>query len=172
MKKLLHGIYFYNALDLAKEIKDGSFTEFRAVKHLIATLVLGGISFSIPISVTTEQSNIGILTAFLYLLAFIASGVICYYGVLLTYQVNNKGDGKDYFLRFAALSLPVGIQLIVLFTWIGLAIIALTFALFSIFGEFGFYAMFLITFIAGCCFTILFFIRLRNYLFIASGANE
>jgi len=172
MKKALQDIYFYNARALAAELSNGSVTEYRAVKHMIAAIILGGVGFEIPISVSPEETNTSILQFGLYIVLFIITAVISYYGVWLTYQVNKKGDGKDYFLRFSALTLPVGIQLLVLFLWVGFALAILSFALLSTLGTVGAYLMMLSFYVAAIVFIIMFFTRMRTYIAIAAGAKE
>jgi len=172
MKNALKDIYFYNAARLANDLKNGVISEYRAVKHLIATMVIGGIGFEIPISVAPSESYTSLARFAIYIVMFIITGIISYYGVWLTYQVNNKGDGKDFFLRFAALTLPIGIQLLVLFLWVGLALAVLGFSFGSLLGVAGWYVIFFITFLTAIAFTAMFFIRMRNYIAIASGLNE
>lgn len=113
MNEALKDIYFYNAKALAVELRNGTVSEHKAVKHMIAAIILGGIGFEIPISIDPGESSPGIFHAISFVMFFVISGVISFYGVWLTYQVNNKGDGDDYFLRFSALTLPFGIQLLV-----------------------------------------------------------
>ena len=172
MNTALRDIYFYNARALATELRDGSISEHRAVKHMIAAIIIGGIGFEIPITVTPEETNTGIFQFISFILMFVITGVISYYGVWLTQQVNNKGDGKDYFLRFAVLTLPVGVQLLILFLWVGLAIAVLSFALLSTLGAAGVILTFLIFYLAAIVFVIMFFARMRNYIAIAAGVNE
>lgn len=169
---MLKDIYFYNALALANELKNGTFTEYRAIKQMIASLVLGGIGFSVPISVEFQDDNLGFVEMLTYIISFIITGIISYYGVWLTYQVNNKGDSKDYFLRFVSLSLPIGIQLFIVFLGISIILMFLTMALVSSLGAGGaymFYALFTILIIM---FTSMFFARMRRYMAIATGLNE
>lgn len=168
----LKDIYFYNAMGLANELRQGSVSEYRAVKHLAAAVILGGISFEIPITVGFEKSNIGLFGLVVSILLYIVAGVISYYGVWLTYQVNNKGDGKDFFLRFSTLTLPVGIQLVVLFFWVGVILIFLAYALASALGSAGTIITAIAFFIAMLSFLLLFFIRMRNCIAIASGADK
>ena len=172
MKKALQDIYFYNARALAAELRNGSVTEYRAVKHMIAAIILGGVGFEIPISASPVETNSSIFQFVSYIVFFIITAIISYYGVWLTYQVNIKGDNKDYFLRFAVLTLPVGIQLLVLFLWVGLALVVLSFALMSTLGAVGAYLMMLSFYIAAVAFIFMFFTRMRTYIAMASGLNE
>jgi hypothetical protein len=47
-----------------------------------------------------------------FLVAFM---LVNYYGLIYTYQANQNGDGKSYFFRFSALSLPVGMRVALMF---------------------------------------------------------
>jgi|AZIC01.1.fsa_nt_gi hypothetical protein len=172
MNKALKDIYFYNANALAIELKNGTLSEHRAVKHMIAAIILGGIGFEIPISVDPGESNPGIFHVLSFIIFFIISGFISFYGVWLTHQVNSKGDGNDYFLRFTVLALPIGIQLLVLFLWIGLALIVLSFALLAALEGIGAILMVLIFYLVAIAFLAMFFIRMRNYIAIAAGLSE
>ena len=169
--KSIADIYFYNAMGLAAELKDGTVSEFRALKHLIASIILGGIGFDVPVSVNLKEAASGFWHSIGYLAVFIITGIISYYGVLLTYQVNSKGDGKDYFLRFSALALPVGIQLVILFLGIGLLLVLLTAALTSQFGMSGAYFAEVGFYLATIAFTAMFFLRMRKYIGVAAGAE-
>ncbi len=169
---MLKDIYFYNALALANELKNGTFSEYRAIKHLIVSFIIGGIGFTIPISVEFQDENMGFVETLTYLTSFIITGIISYYGVWLTYQVNSKGDSKDYFLRFVSLSLPVGIQLMVVFLGIALILMFLTMALVSSLGAGGAYIYFVLYMTLTIIFTSMFFARMRRYIAIATGVNE
>ena len=169
--KALADIYFYNAMGLATELRNGTVSEARAVKHLIASIILGGVGFEIPVSVEFQATTSGLGQLISYLAIFIITGVISYYGVWLTHQVNGKGDGKEYFLRFAALTLPIGIQLVVLFLGVGLLLVLLAMALTSTLGEWGAYLTEAGFYLAVIAFTAMFFIRMRRYIGVASGFN-
>lgn len=168
----LEDIYFYNAMGLASELKAGTVSEARAIKHLIAGIILGGIGFEIPISVKFEETISGFSHLLAGLSVFMITGLISYYGVWLSHQVNDKGDGKDFFLRFATLGLPVAIQLVVLFLGVGLLLVVATIALTSMVGVFGAYLAVAGFYIASIVFVAMFFLRMRKYIAIASGADE
>ena len=170
--KGLRDIYFYDAMGLATELNQGSFSQHRAIKHLIARLVLFGIGFEIPVSVEFSETSINAVQIIGQIVLFIIAGVISYYGAWLVYQVNEKGDGKDFFMRFTVLSLPVGIQLIVVFLWVGLIFAVVAIALTSTIGAIGAYLTLVGVFIAVPVFLILYFLRLRKYIAIAAGVSE
>jgi hypothetical protein len=171
--KTLTGIYFYNAMGLAKELRDKTISQTRAVKHMIMSIILGGIGFQIPISVTFEKrTEYIVFHLFSVTSVFIIIAVISYYGVWLTHQVNGKGDGQDYFVRFAALSLPIGMQLVLLFLAIGLLIVLLAMFLVTQLGAIATYIIVVIFSLARIAFTAMFFLRMRNYIAVASGYSE
>lgn len=170
---MLKDIYFYNALALANELKNDTFSEYRAIKHLIVSFIIGGIGFTIPISASfQEDDNVQLVEILTNLTSFIITGIISYYGVWLTYQVNCKGDSKDYFLRFVSLSLPIGIQLILVFIVVIIVLMFLSIALVSSLGAGGAYVYFTVYTALMVIFTLMFFSRMRKYMAIATGANE
>jgi len=75
-------------------------------------------------------------------------------------------------MRFTVLSLPVGIQLIVVFLWVGLIFAVVATALTSTIGVFGAYLTLVGVFVAVPVFLTLYFIRFRKYIAIAAGASE
>ncbi len=168
----LKDIYFYNAAGLAKELNQGTLSQRRAIKHLIASLVLFGIGFEVPVSVEFSESNLNVAKIIGEIVLFIIAGVISYYGTWLIYQVNEKGDGQDFFMRFTALSLPVAIQLIVVFFWVGLIFAVVVKALTLTIGIYGAYLSLVGAFAFLPVFLILYFLRLRKYIAIAAGINE
>ena len=82
------------------------------LKHFIvfSILFIGGVS--IPIKYTTESTSS--LGWFVLVANFLTQAVIAYYGIWYTYQVNQKGDGRDYFYRFFSLALPISIWLAII----------------------------------------------------------
>ncbi len=169
--KTLADIYFFNAMGLATDLRNGLVSETRAIKHLIASIILGGVGFEVPISIEFHESASGVGQITGYVLMFIITGVISYYGVWLTHQVNRKGDGKEYFLRFAALTLPVGIQLVVRFIIVGLLLALLAIPLTTALGEWGVYLVQAGFYLAAIIFTAMFFLRMRKYIGVASGVD-
>ncbi len=156
---------------LATDIRNGSISENQAIKHLIASLVLGGTGFTVPISVKSVESTAGNYNIVTLVLSFIIIGVVTYYGVWLTQQVNKKGDGKDFFMRFATLSLPIGIQLSVLFLGVGICLLLVTGVLAESLGMAGFHIGQIAFYLAGVIFAVLFFLRMRVYIAVASGVG-
>lgn len=112
---MLNDIYFLNTSGLCGELKAGTFSEVRALKHLIVTAIIGKTTFSFPLQFDIEISEPATNLSLMYLLSFLLIGVIHYYGIWLIYQVNQKGDGENFFFRFVALTLPIGFQLFMTF---------------------------------------------------------
>ena len=169
-------MYLLDAKSLALELRNGTFSEHRAVKQAIAQLIVSGGASSgiLQAGVSGEPAlSMGVLS--LKVLAFVVSGLIVYFGMWLTYQVNRKGDGKDFFLRFAALSLPISTKLII--QYIALCVLlflastllatrsistfSFTVAYLPIAALLGFYVL-----------TVMFYLRMRTYLAIASGLDD
>lgn len=168
----LRDIYFYNAFKLASEIRSGTLTEYRAVKHLVASMIIGGIGFELPISVEFGEFNMSYFENIGGFIMFIVVGVITYYGVWLNYQVNSKGDGKDFFLRFSALSLPVTIQLLVLFIGIGFLFFTISFFLAMQLGVMGAIITEITFYVLLIALYLMFFLRMRKYLALAANYSD
>jgi uncharacterized membrane protein YidH (DUF202 family) len=169
-------IYFLDAKSLALELRTGTFSEHRAVKQAIAQLIISGGASSGILQVGSSQGpawSLGVLS--LKVSAFIVGGLITYLGMWLTYQVNRKGDGKDYFLRFAALSLPISVKLIVQYVlFCGLLLLASLLLASLSPSTFGFtvvYLPFAVLF-GFYVLAMMFYLRMRTYLAIVSGLDD
>lgn len=165
-------IYFLDAKTLALELREGTFSEYRAVKHLVTVFVLSGFGFTIPLTATFEQTEHALRDNLASVAAFIVVGVIAFYGTWRTYSTHMKGDRKDYFLRFAALSLPVGIRLALVFLVVMAVLLASLSVLSPALGPSAPEAYFTAYFLATCTFTALFFARMRAYLAIAGSVSD
>lgn len=170
----LSDIYFLDAKSLALELRNGTFSEHRAVKQAIVQAIVSGGASSGLLQVGASEGpawSLGVLS--LKVLAFSVSGLIAYFGMWLTYQVNRKGDGKDYFLRFAALSLPISVKLII--QYIALCVLLfLASTLLATLSESLSFAVAYFPFAALLGFYVLaamFYLRMRTYLAIASGLD-
>ncbi|SEQ81688.1 hypothetical protein SAMN03080615_02867 [Amphritea atlantica] len=166
---MLKDVYFLNSQGLSEELKSGTFSELRALKHLIVLSVLGVFTFEFPVVIEFSETEISLWKNLGSLLMMIIEGVITYYGVWLTYQANEKGDGKDFFLRFISLSLPVGFKLALYFLLTGLGLAAISALLITGLGSFGVVVSMLIMFLATTAFYGLFFVQLRNHIARVSG---
>ncbi len=170
--KALRDIYFYNAHALASELRAGTISETRAIKHLVASVILGGIGFEVPITGEFCSEGTGGSGVLSVIIVFVVAGVISYYGIWLAQQVNTKGDGKDFFLRFSVLALPIGVQLMVLFVLLGVVLISISMFMTSSLGTWGIplsQVLFILLFLV---FVVMFFLRMRKYIGLASGAYE
>jgi len=165
-------MYFLDARSLALELRKGTFSEYRTVKHLVTSFVLGGFGFSIPLTATFENPEHPLRDAGIQLTVFIVVGVITYYGTWLTYNAHRKGDGRDYFLRFAALSLPIGVRLTLLFFGIMVGLMALTALLASRVGPVAQDIFEIMYVFATFTFAAMFFLRMRTYLAVAGAEND
>ena len=167
----LKGMYFYDAHGLAKELRNGTFSEQLAVNQMIAAFLLFGLTRGSPVSVEMTINGSAVMAAVYAGVLFVLAVAVLVYGVQKTYLANAEGDGKDYFLRFAALSLPVGVQVVLVFVVLGLVVVLL-FA--SQVGSLGLQGRLLAAFATAALFPlflIMFFLRMRKYLRISSGAD-
>lgn len=101
-------IYFLNARELSERLHREEISEDLAFKHLLACSMLFASYIAIPIVISCSSSE---SEAWWYqALSFIVFALIQFLGMNLLYRTNKMGDGKAFFLRWAALSLPVGVQ--------------------------------------------------------------
>ncbi len=166
---MLKDIYFFNSQALVEELREGTFTEIRALKHLIVTAIIGRFAFEFPVEIGFSESEISIWQNVAGISLFIISGFITYYGLWLVYQANQKGDGKDFFLRLTSLILPIGFKLAVYFLIFGLALGFIAVALVSNLNTVGAIVSISILFVAVTAFYSLFYIQLRSHMALASG---
>ena len=169
-------MYFLDAKSLALELRHGTFSEYRAVKQAIAILIVsGGASSGILQAGYSEAPALGVGVLSLNVLAFIVSGLIAYFGMWLTYQVNRRGDGRDFFLRFAALSLPISVTLIIQYILLCvLLLLASTLLAMLSKSTFGFTVVYFpfAALLGFYLLTVMFYLRMRNYLALASGMAD
>ena len=166
---MLKDIYFLNTQALTEELKSGTFTEIRALKHLIISTIIGRFSFEFPVVIEFSESEISIWRNIFGILLFIVSGFITYYGLWLTYQANQKGDGKDFFLRLTSLILPIGFKLVIYFLLIGLVLGFIATLLVSSLNTVGMVVSVTLLFVATVVFYSFFYIQLRKNIAIISG---
>ena len=104
-------IYFWNSNELSRKLSKGLVKDYDALKHLIAYLVITGTYFSIP-HVDTENVG-GMDVVLVTLVSRVFESLLCIFGFMKLYKTNSSADGKHFFLRIAALSLPVSIRIYV-----------------------------------------------------------
>lgn len=105
---MIQELYFLNSRELSENLHQEEITEDLAFKHLLVYSILFASYIAIPVIVTCSQSDS--FSIWYQILNFLSFAAIQYWGMNLLYQTNKQGDGKSFFLRWAALSLPVGIQ--------------------------------------------------------------
>lgn len=166
---MLNDIYFLNSQKLVKELKEGTFSEVRALKHLIVTAILGRFSFEFPIHIDFSESEINLWGSLTSVLFFFVAGFITYYGLWLTYQANSKGDGKDFFLRLTALVLPIGFKLVIYFMLICLVSAGIIMLVGNNLNPVGAVISLVVFLVLMVVFLTVFYIQLRNHMAILSG---
>lgn len=165
-------IYFINVTKLIERLKSGSFGEAETLKHLIVVGIIGGIGINIPISVSFTNTEPNGYATFMEIALFIISGVITYYGYWLVYQANSKGDGKDFFLRIAALSLPVIVRLLIYAIVFGLLLFILSSILANSLDNGGISIISIAFSIFGTVIVAAYFFMMRNYIAEISAYKE
>ena len=110
--------YFINANALAVKLHQQEVSEDLAFKHLLVFSMLFASALVFPVAVSCTQSDV---FAFWYQCAnFFAFALLQFWGMRLLYRTNKQGDGQAFFLRWAALSLPVGLQVWLISLLVGL----------------------------------------------------
>jgi drug/metabolite transporter (DMT)-like permease len=163
----LSDINFLDAKGLAEDFRNQSVSEARTLRHLIALTILGlASSFFLSQFETNTPSSKGFIVA--DFLLFAACAVVSYYGIWLTYQTNAKGDGEQYFPRFAALSLPVTVQVTLAFIILSTFLLLLVDPVINTFGISGAIVHLLLTYFLELAFVAFFYLRMRAFIAIAS----
>ena len=110
--------YFINANALAVKLHQQEVSEDLAFKHLLVFSMLFASALVFPVAVSCTQSDV---FAFWYQCAnFFAFALLQFWGMRLLYRTNKQGDGQAFFLRWAGLSLPVGLQVWLISLLLGL----------------------------------------------------
>jgi len=109
---VLSEIYFINTRELAKKLACDEISDRVAFLHFLvhAIIISAAISKQIDMRWAGNEPDSWLNT----IISFIALGAVQYWGFTAAYKLNLSIDGKDFFLRYAALSLPLSIQFIVL----------------------------------------------------------
>ncbi len=106
---MLSEIYFIDIKALAEKLHAGKVSEKVALWHFILQAVLLGSGLAIPIQLSNGNEDTNLL---LEISTFLSMAIIQAFGYSSLYNSNLKVDGKDFFLRYAALSLPASIHLL------------------------------------------------------------
>jgi len=115
---MIEELYFINANALAVKLHQQEVSEDLAFKHLLVFSMLFASALVFPVAVSCTQSDV---FAFWYQCAnFFAFALLQFWGMRLLYRTNKQGDGQAFFLRWAALSLPVGLQIWLISLLLGL----------------------------------------------------
>ncbi|WP_299022511.1 hypothetical protein [uncultured Photobacterium sp.] len=106
----MKNIYFWDYKAVAKRLYNGDFTETDSLRQFVALMIISGISIPVPFSFYIISVNKPIA---LDVFSFILSGVIAYVGYWWVYQSHVKNEGSEFFLKLAALELPIGFRVAV-----------------------------------------------------------
>lgn len=116
---MIKDIYFINVDELSKKIRSGEVDGIVMFKHFVFFNILFYSGFVIPVSI--QKDEVTGLTWSMLVAMFIVEAIINYYGIWYTYQVNRKGDGKDYFERLFCIALPISVRLFLLTILVGVS---------------------------------------------------
>jgi hypothetical protein len=105
---VIKDIHFFNAKALARKLARNEVPEILALWHFMLQAIILGATLTLTLNVECgEQEEHSILVD---LVGFIISGFITYWGLSSLFKVNSNIDGENFFIRYAALSLPSGMQ--------------------------------------------------------------
>ena len=108
---MFRDVYFLNYKELTLKLINDEISDFQAAKHFVFSLVLSGITISLPFEFTNETLFSNYLELVLIPLGLVCGILICYHGGWSLYHANSNGDNRDFFKRIACLTLPVSIYL-------------------------------------------------------------
>jgi hypothetical protein len=119
---VLKDIYFFKAKALARKLARNEVSETLALWHFMIQAIILGATLTLNFKAEcSEQEEYSILVE---LTGFAISGLITYWGISSLFKVNLRIDSESFFLRYAALSLPSGMQvfatMLILFSIYGL----------------------------------------------------
>ena len=102
---MLKDLYFTDVYGMASKLKSGEISDATALKNFLLFMIIFSYSYEIPVNLNIypTEGDPGFLLSLMFW--FIAAA-INYYGLRLSFNINNGGDGSDFFKRFCALSLP------------------------------------------------------------------
>lgn len=166
---MLKDIYFFNPRALAEGIRAGEIGQLIQLKHFIVFSILFYSGFSLPIIIASESSDLNDWVV--YLLMFAAEAAINYYGIFYTYQINQKGDGQNYFGRLFCLALPVSIRIFIYILLIYLVILPLLFATPSWQVNSNESIVTAIYFVGSCVYSIAFYFLVGKYIRVCSDGS-
>jgi len=169
---IFSNIYFLDIDSLVTRLKDGTFGETDALRHLIVVGILGGLGIEIPVTVTFTDTEPSGLVSFVNLLFFVLSGYVTYYGYWVVYQSNSKGDGKDFFLRVTALTLPIMFRLLVYGVFLGLILAGTSIIISDSLSSVSVTVMSAIISVAGASFVACYFLMMRNSISNVAAYNK
>jgi hypothetical protein len=96
---------WFDIKELERGLKSGDVSDKEIFNYLIATLIMFSIVPYIP-------SN-DYKTTWLIAVEIVIVIAITIIGTKMTFDINSRGDNKDYFKRFLSLSFVTGIRLVV-----------------------------------------------------------
>ena len=166
-------IHFFDARSLADKLIGGEIDHFTATKHLAIWIGISGIGIGLPFPSQYPDYQLNGMNAIRDVIGYVIFPlIISYVGITSAYKVNSKGDDKDFLLRYAALSLPVGVRLSLTFAILFLFISIIAFALIYIYGYMFPFSMDETYSSVYFIYVIMFFTKMHAMIAYASKGNE
>jgi hypothetical protein len=162
-------VYLVNAAKLSEELRNRNVSEYQALKHLIVTTVLVGVNVTVPVTLNWDAEFSFSAYIAEYVIYFAILGFVSYYGLIMCFQTNSKGDGLDFFTRILALGLPVMVRMAIYSLIAFIPFTALTVLVLGAAGSSGMSAYINVQSIFYVAVNMCYFIMLRKYIAIAAG---
>jgi len=112
-------MYFWNTNMLSEDIKNEKLTESDWKQYYLAGSIILSLSMYL-VTLSPRPLSIPVLTE-----AICVVGIIIF-GINITFNTNQKGNGDNYVARITALSLPIIIKLYLLSLLFGFTLIAVS----------------------------------------------
>jgi hypothetical protein len=109
---MLKDLYFLNSRELSERLNRNDISDDLAFKHFLIYSVLFSNAIALPIFVTC--SEVETYSWWHHVFHFVIFSIIQVWGLKSLYKTNKKGDGKNFFLRWATLSLPIGVKVYII----------------------------------------------------------
>ena len=108
---MFKNVYFLDSKTLALKLHRGEISEEIAFLHFLIYCILLASYIEFPVVVKSLDN---VVSWWYQILTTITMSLLQFWGMRLLYATNKKGDGHDFFMRWAVLSLPVGIKVLLL----------------------------------------------------------
>tara|TARA_R100000687_G_scaffold81919_1_gene79860 strand:- start:597 stop:1100 length:504 start_codon:yes stop_codon:yes gene_type:complete len=102
-------VYFFRVESLAEKLSAGVVSDYQAPKHFLLFTIIFSFSYEFPYVIYPESSfSDGLISS-------LASASIHAVGIIWVFQRFQKGGQQEFFKRYAALSFPISVCIMLFF---------------------------------------------------------